>query len=156
MADKFELRQDIRLDTRVTAALFDEASHRWEVPTDSGERLSARFCIMATGCLSAAQVPDFKGLETFEGKWYHTGPGRTKASISPASASASSAPARPASSPSRTSPEQATHLFVFQRTPNFSIPAHNAPLDAEYERRWKDYAGSRKARDSRVGFVGAP
>src|SRR5688572_15919890 len=73
VADRFDLRRDVRLSTRVTAAVFDEATHRWAVSTNRGERVSAQFCIMATGCLSAAQVPDFKGLETFEGPWYHTG-----------------------------------------------------------------------------------
>src|SRR5688500_11647930 len=69
VADRFDLRRDIRLETRVTAAVFDEAASRWEVRTDRGDRVSVRFCIMATGCLSDAQVPDFEGRETFVGKW---------------------------------------------------------------------------------------
>jgi len=155
VADRFDLRRDVRLSTRVTAAVFDEATHRWAVSTDRGERVSARFCIMATGCLSAAQVPDFKGLETFEGAWYHTGnwphegvdfTGQRVGVIGTGSSAIQSIPliAR-----------QAAHLFVFQRTPNFSIPARNAPLDPEYERRWKaNYAEHRRqARESRVGFV---
>src|SRR5207253_5654923 len=73
VADRFDLRRDVRLATRVTAAGFDEATTRWTVATDRGERVSAQFCIMATGCLSAAQVPAFEGLERFEGTWYHTG-----------------------------------------------------------------------------------
>ena len=155
VADRFDLRRDVRLSTRVTAAIFDEATHRWAVSTDRGERVSARFCIMATGCLSAAQVPDFKGLETFEGPWYHTGnwphegvdfTGQRVGVIGTGSSAIQSIPliAR-----------QAAHLFVFQRTPNFSIPARNAPLDPEYEQRWKaNYAEHRRqARESRVGFV---
>ena len=67
VADRFDLRRDIQLATRVTAAIFDEATNRWEIRTDRGERVTARFCIMATGCLSAAQVPDLAGLETFAG-----------------------------------------------------------------------------------------
>ena len=58
VADRFGLRRDITFSTRVTSAAFDEAANRWEVRTDTGERVSARFCIMATGCLSTAQVPD--------------------------------------------------------------------------------------------------
>jgi cyclohexanone monooxygenase len=155
VAERFDLRRDVQLSTRVTAAVFDEATHRWAVSTDRGERVSARFCIMATGCLSAAQVPDFKGLETFEGPWYHTGnwphagvdfTGQRVGVIGTGSSAIQSIPliAR-----------QAAHLFVFQRTPNFSIPARNAPLDPEYERRWKaNYAEHRRqARESRVGFV---
>src|SRR5262245_20454330 len=73
VADRFDLRRDVQLSTRVTTAVFDEAERRWQIETDRGDRVSARFCIMATGCLSDARVPDFKGLETFTGRWYHTG-----------------------------------------------------------------------------------
>src|SRR5687768_5722378 len=73
VADRFDLRRDIQLSTRVTEAVFNEATSRWAVSTDRGDHVSARFCIMATGCLSAAQVPLFKGLGSFEGAWYHTG-----------------------------------------------------------------------------------
>src|SRR6185436_294588 len=73
VADRFDLRRDIQLETRVTTAVFDETRSRWEVRTDRGDRVSARYCIMATGCLSDAQVPDFTGRETFGGRWYHTG-----------------------------------------------------------------------------------
>jgi cyclohexanone monooxygenase len=155
VADRFDLRRDVQLSTRVTAAVFDEGTHRWAVSTDRGERVSTRFCIMATGCLSAAQVPDFKGLETFEGPWYHTGnwphegvdfTGQRVGVIGTGSSAIQSIPliAR-----------QAAQLFVFQRTPNFSVPARNAPLDPEYEQRWKaNYAEHRRqARESRVGFV---
>src|SRR2546428_7692228 len=73
VADRFDLRRDIQLRTRVTSAVFDEAASRWEIQTDRGDRVSAPFCIMATGCLSAAQVPSFEGLASFAGARYHTG-----------------------------------------------------------------------------------
>ena len=155
VADRFDLRRDVQLATRVTTAVFDEAGGRWTVETDRGDRVSARFCIMATGCLSTAQVPDIEGLESFAGKWYHTGhwphegvdfTGQRVGVIGTGSSAIQSIPliAR-----------QAAHLFVFQRTPNFSIPAQNAPLDPAYERRIKaEYAEFRRqARESRVGFV---
>jgi cyclohexanone monooxygenase len=155
VADRFDLRRDVQLETRVTAAVFDEATSRWTVETDRGDRVSASFCIMATGCLSDAQVPDISGRETFAGPWYHTGrwphegvdfTGQRVAVIGTGSSAIQSIPiiAR-----------QATHLFVFQRTPNYSVPARNAPLDPEYERRVKaDYAEFRRqARESRIGFV---
>jgi cation diffusion facilitator CzcD-associated flavoprotein CzcO len=155
VADRFDLRRDIQFETRVTSAVFDEATSRWSIETDRGDRVSARFCIMATGCLSDAQVPDFKGRETFEGKWYHTGKwphegvdftGQRVGIIGTGSSAIQSIPiiAR-----------QAAHLFVFQRTPNYSLPAQNAPLDPAYERRVKEsYADFRRqARESRVGFV---
>ena len=73
VADRFDLRRDIQFDTRVTAARFDEATHRWDVRTDRGDDVSARYCVMATGCLSSAHMPDFPGLERFAGQTYHTG-----------------------------------------------------------------------------------
>ena len=155
VADRFDLRGDIKLGTRVTSAVFNEATSRWGVETDQGDRLSARFCVMATGCLSDAQVPDIKGRETFAGPWYHTGrwphggvdfTGQRVAVIGTGSSAIQSIPiiAR-----------QAAHLFVFQRTPNYSMPAQNTPLDPEHERRVKAaYADFRRqARESRVGFV---
>ena len=155
VADRFDLRRDIQLETRVTSAVFDDATNRWTVETDRGDRVSARFCIMATGCLSTTQEPKFKGLERFPGPWYHTGrwphegvdfTGQRVAIIGTGSSAIQSIPiiAR-----------QAAHLYVFQRTPNYSMPAHNAPLDQEFERSVKaNYAEFRRqARESRVGFV---
>ncbi|HWM77808.1 MAG TPA: NAD(P)/FAD-dependent oxidoreductase, partial [Methylomirabilota bacterium] len=155
VADRFDLRRDIQLETRVTAAIFDGATSRWAIQTDRGDRVSARFCIMATGCLSDARVPTLEGFETFEGTWFHTGhwphegvdfTGQRVGVIGTGSSAIQSIPiiAR-----------QAAHLFVFQRTPNFSVPARNAPLDPEYERQVKSsYAEFRRqARESRVGFV---
>jgi cyclohexanone monooxygenase len=155
VADRFDLRRDIQLSTRVTAAVFDEATSRWAIETSRGDRVSARFCIMATGCLSTAQVPKFPGLETFRGKRYHTGhwphegvdfTGQRVGVIGTGSSAIQSIPIIA---------EQAAHLFVFQRTPNFSVPARNAPIDPEFERRVKaGYADFRRqARESRVGFV---
>src|SRR6185437_12259675 len=70
VADKLDLRRDIQFNTRVTAALFNEETGRWEVETADGDRVSARFFISAVGCLSTAQIPDIKGLDDFAGKWY--------------------------------------------------------------------------------------
>ena len=155
VADRFDLRRDIQLDTRVTAACFDEAANRWQIETDRGDHVSARFCIMATGCLSSAQVPAFPGLESFAGTTYHTGhwphsevdfTGQRVGVIGTGSSAIQSIPiiAR-----------QAASLVVFQRTPNFSVPARNGPLDPEFERRVKaGYAEFRRqARESRVGYV---
>ncbi len=155
VADRFDLRRDIQFETRVASAVFDEATHRWTIQTDRDDRVSARFCIMATGCLSDAQVPDFEGLATFAGKWYHTGrwphegvdfTGRRVAVIGTGSSAIQSIPIIA---------KQAAHVFVFQRTPNYSMPAQNAPLDPGYEREVKaNYAEFRRqARESRVGFV---
>jgi cyclohexanone monooxygenase len=155
VADRFDLRHDIQLDTRVTAARFDEAANRWQIETDRGDQMSARFCIMATGCLSSAQVPDFPGLESFAGTTYHTShwphsgadfTGQHVGVIGTGSSAIQSIPIIA---------QQAASLVVFQRTPNFTVPARNGPLDPEFERRVKaDYAEFRRqARESRVGFV---
>jgi cation diffusion facilitator CzcD-associated flavoprotein CzcO len=155
VVDRFDLRRDIEFNTRVIEAVFDEAIGRWSISTDRGERVGAQFCIMATGCLSAAQMPRFPGLETFEGDRYHTGhwphegvdfTERRVAVIGTGSSAIQSIPIIA---------EQAAHLFVFQRTPNFAVPAHNAPLDPDYERQVKaSYADFRRAqRESRLGFV---
>src|SRR5258705_730874 len=155
VADRFDLRRDIQLETRVTSAVFDDMTGRWTIETDRGDRVSAQFCIMATGCLSSAQAPKFKGLENFQGKWYTTGywphegvacTGQRVGLIGTGSSAIQSIPIIAA---------QAAHLFVFQRTPNYSVPAHNAPLDPEFERTVKaSYAEFRRqARESRVGFV---
>jgi cyclohexanone monooxygenase len=155
VVDRFDLRRDIELGTRIAEAAYDEAAARWTVSTNRGERVSAQFCVMATGCLSAAQIPGLPGLETFKGKHCHTGhwphegvdfTGHRVAVIGTGSSAVQSIPIIA---------KQAAHLIVFQRTPNFAVPAHNAPLDPERERRVKaNYAEFRRAqRESRLGFV---
>lgn len=73
VVDKFDLRRDIQFNTRVVSATFDNQSGLWTVKTDKGDVVTARYCIMATGNLSTPRVPDFKGVKSFQGKWYHTG-----------------------------------------------------------------------------------
>lgn len=154
VADRYDLRRDIQFETRVTSAVFDEAANRWTVVTDRGDRYSAKFCIMATGCLSAARVPEFPGLESFEGKWYHTGnwphegvdfTGLRVGVIGTGSSAIQSIPIIA---------EQAAHLTVFQRTANFSIPAHNGPVDETRDEKLKaDYEEHRRqARLTQAGF----
>ena len=131
VADRFDLRSDIQLNTRVDRAAFDESASRWSVTTSDGKTVTAKYVVLATGCLSNARMPDIKGLKEFKGKVYHTGhwphepvdfTGLRVGVIGTGSSSIQSVPiiAR-----------QARQLTVFQRTPNFSIPARNAPLTAE-------------------------
>ncbi len=158
VADKYDLRRDIQFETRVTSATFDERTDRWAVQTDRGDEFSARFCIMATGCLSAAKVPDIPGLERYEGEWYHTGAwphegvdfsGKTVGVIGTGSSAIQSIPVIA---------QQAKHLTVFQRTANFSMPANNGPLDEDYRAKMTtDYTSIRKAaRNSPAGILGRP
>jgi cation diffusion facilitator CzcD-associated flavoprotein CzcO len=154
VAEKFELRRDIQFDTRVTAASFDEAAGRWRIKTGDGGEFTTRYCIMATGCLSSANIPNLAGLDTFEGRWYHTGhwphervdfTGLRVGVIGTGSSAIQSIPiiAR-----------QAEHLYVFQRTPNYAVPARNAPLDPREQQAIKaDYAGlRRRAKQMRNGI----
>jgi cation diffusion facilitator CzcD-associated flavoprotein CzcO len=131
VADRLDLRRDIALNTRVASAVLDESALRWTVTTDGGEVFTARFCLMATGPLSAAMVPNFAGLDTFAGEVYHTAhwpldpvdfTGKRVAVIGTGSSGIQSIPIIA---------EQAEHLYVFQRTPNYSIPAGNKPLSSD-------------------------
>jgi cyclohexanone monooxygenase len=137
----------------VTALAFDEGESCWRVSTDRGETFSARYCVMATGCLSAARHPDLPGLDSFAGRWYHTarwpheGVDFTDQRVGVIGTGSSAIQAIPLIA------EQATHLTVFQRTPNFSVPAHNRPRDPEDERRMKEHFAEsrREARHSSMG-----
>ncbi len=73
VADRFDLRRDIQLDTRVDRAEFDETANTWQVTTSDGKTVTAKFVVLATGCLSNARLPEIKGLSDFKGKVYHTG-----------------------------------------------------------------------------------
>ena len=137
VADRFDLRRDISFGTRVSAAQYDEARNRWSIQTDRGDALSATWCVMATGALSAARIPDIPGLASFEGPTYHTGDWPrdgvdfTGLRVGVVGTGSSAIQLIPVVA------EQARHLFVFQRTPNFSLPARNEDLPAEYEAWWK-------------------
>jgi cyclohexanone monooxygenase len=158
VADRFDLRRDIQIDTRVTSALFDPASGRWTVKTDKGDVVSAQFCVMASGNLSTPRVPDFPGLGNFRGKrnhsglWPHEGvdfSGLRVAVIGTGSSGVQMIPLIAA---------QADHLTVFQRTANFSLPARNAPLDPEKARLHKEQYEERRraALDTPFGIAGHP
>ena len=104
------------------------AAQRWTVETEHGDRVSAQFCIMAVGCLSASRIPDIPGLADFKGRWYHTGQwphegvdftGQRVGQVGTGSTGIQAAPVIA---------QNAKHLTVFQRTANYSVPARNAPL----------------------------
>jgi cyclohexanone monooxygenase len=149
VADRFDLRKDIQFNTRVESIILDESTNTWTIKTDRGDRVTARFCIMATGCLSSKNIPKFPGLEDFQGEWYHTGnwphekvdfTGKRVGIVGTGSTGIQAIPmiAR-----------EAKHLYVFQRTPQYSVPARNTPLDKEEEARIKaDYQGYRARNNS--------
>ena len=155
VADRFDLRRQVRFDTRVTSATWDDDAGRWTVTTDQGDTVSAQFCVMAVGCLSAAKDPEIDGIDTFAGPTHHTGrwphegvdfSGRRVGVIGTGSSGIQSIPliAR-----------QADHLTVFQRTPNFAMPARNRPLDEAWvQERKATYRAHRAAvLDSHTGVV---
>jgi cyclohexanone monooxygenase len=156
VADRFDLRRDIRFETRVVSAVFDEREVAWTVATDRGGRVRCRFVIMATGCLSSANVPDFKDADSFGGETYHTGRwphegvdvrGKRVGVIGTGSSGIQSIPIIAA---------EAKHLTVFQRTPSYSVPARNGPLDPEDVRTIKsDYAGFRARNSMMVTAFGS-
>jgi cyclohexanone monooxygenase len=157
VADRFNLRSDIQFNTRVASAVFNEDTDRWTVTLGDGKRVSANFVVMATGCLSNARTPDFKGLASFKGRTYHTGhwphegvdfAGLRVGVVGTGSSAIQSIPVIA---------EQAKHLYVFQRTPNFSIPAHNHELTEDYRQSWKQNYPElrRRAREeTRNGVIG--
>jgi cation diffusion facilitator CzcD-associated flavoprotein CzcO len=132
VADELDLRSNIDFGTEVTSATFDEDSSNWRISTDDSETITSQFFITAVGCLSEPYIPDFDGIESFEGFWTHTGKwphdpvdfednrvavvgtGATGIQIIPEI--------------SKSDPE---HLTVFQRTPNYAVPARNRSLDDE-------------------------
>jgi cation diffusion facilitator CzcD-associated flavoprotein CzcO len=138
VADKLDLKRDIRFGTEVTSATYDEGANHWHVETKDGGRLSATHLITAVGCLSTANVPKIPGLESFEGEWYHTGQwphegvdftGKRVGQIGTGSTGIQAAPVIAA---------EAKHLTVFQRTPNYSVPARNGPLSDEFKQYVRD------------------
>jgi len=133
VADRLDLKRDIRFNTCVTAADYDETDNLWHVHTENGNTYSARFLITAVGCLSSTNVPSISGLEQFKGDWYHTGQwphdgvdfrGKRVGQIGTGSTGIQAAPVIA---------ETAQQLTVFQRTANYSVPAHNQPLTAEFQ-----------------------
>ena len=138
VTDRFDLRKDIEFNTRVERASYDEDAAEWAVTTEDGREYRSRFLVTATGPLSLPLDPPFPGLDSFEGDWYLTarwpkesvdlrgkrvgivGTGATAVQVIPLVA------------------EQAAHLTVFQRTPNYVIPARNRRLTDDERRVIKE------------------
>ena len=123
VADRLDLRRNIAFDTSVESAHYNEANNSWTVTTSDGEHFQAQYLITGIGCLSTGQVPKIPGLDQFAGQWYHTGAwphegvdfsGKRVGVIGTGSSGVQSIPVIAA---------QADHLTVFQRTPQFTVPA---------------------------------
>jgi cation diffusion facilitator CzcD-associated flavoprotein CzcO len=155
VADRFDLRKDIEFGTKVEKAVWDDEASRWTLSTSKGETIWTQFYIMASGCLSHSKLPEIPGVESFSGPTYHTGhwphegvdfTGKRVGFIGTGSSGIQSIPEIA---------KQATQLTVFQRTPNFSMPAGNRPLDpqevADMKARYREH---REA--ARVSGFGVP
>ena len=133
VVDEFDLERDIQFGTRVASAVFDDETSRWTVTSEDGETFSARFCIMATGCITKPNLPDVEGVEGFAGETFHTArwpketvdfTGKRVGVIGTGSTGIQAIPMIA---------QEAEQLTVFQRTAQYAIPAWNAPIDRDYE-----------------------
>jgi len=153
VADRFDLRRDIQFETRVESAAWDEENSLWRISTDAGAEVTARWYIMATGCLSMPKVLDIDGADSFAGptyfnsRWPHEGVDFTGMRVGLVGTGSSAIQSIPVIA------EQASELVVFQRTPNFSVPAGHGPVPpdriADIKGRYRDYR--QEARESRGG-----
>jgi cation diffusion facilitator CzcD-associated flavoprotein CzcO len=154
MADKLDLKKDIKFNSHVTSAVYDERTNRWNVQLESGERFRTQFLVAAVGILSARYIPPFEGVDSFKGLSYHTsrwpkekvdftgkrvaviGTGATAVQLIPIVA------------------KECGHLTVFQRTPNYCAPLRNSLVSDDTQRKWKDsYDEIKKlCRESPAGF----
>jgi len=158
VADRFDLRRDIRFNTRVKMARFDDARSRWDVETEDGTHYDTQFYIFATGCLSVPKAVDIEGYETFEGRSYHStdwpegGVDFTGLRVGVIGTGSSAIQTIPIVV------EQAKELTVFQRTAAYAVPALNRPVEAAEREAWiaKRHAHRDLARNSLFGVPGAP
>ena len=139
VSERFDLRRDIRFNRKVETAKFDDAAGLWFVTTAGGDRAHAPLLIMATGCLSKPMVPQIEGIDSFGGKRYQASMwphepvafhGERVGIIGTGSSAVQAIPVIAST---------AQHLTVFQRTPNFSVPAVNGALDPEFVSAFKQH-----------------
>ncbi len=137
VADKFDLRRDIRLNSQVASAVFDEDENLWQVKLKDGHRARAQFLITSVGILSAGYIPDFQGIDSFKGEWCHTGRwpkegmdlAGKRVGVIGTGATAVQLIAEIA--------KEVGHLTVFQRIANYCVPLRNGPIDPEWQREIK-------------------
>lgn len=150
VARRLDLNKDIRLNTRVNRAEFDERDGTWTVRTDSGERFRARYLISGMGALSEPVLPDIPGADSFGGENFHTARWPQDGSVElrgkrvgviGLGASGVQLVAVVA--------EVADELVVFQRTPNYVVSSSNHEVDQEWMRQVRENYDEnfRKARD---------
>ena len=154
VADRFGLRRDYAFETKVVAADFEDASSHWIVRTDRGDAVRCRYLLSGVGGLSLPKAPEIEGLDDFRGRWLQTGSwpkeavdvsGKRVAVIGTGSSGIQCIPLLA---------QEAAHLTVFQRTPNFSVPAHNGQIDPVHEAEVRsDYLNHHKRNRMTKGGV---
>ena len=146
VADKLDLRRDIKFNTRITAARYNEQDRKWEIRMEDGTLVLAEYFITALGCLSASNIPKLKGMDSFKGEMYHTGrwphkkvdfTGKRVAVIGTGSSGIQAIPIIA---------KEAGQLTVLQRTPQYSTPAQNHSLDSNAIQQTKENYGEIKQR----------
>jgi cation diffusion facilitator CzcD-associated flavoprotein CzcO len=158
VVDKFDLRRHIRLDSRVTSAVWDEGTASWTTRTADGFETRSRYLVSATGVLSVPQFPDVPGREDFTGEAYHTGrwpkaavdfTGKRVAVVGTGSSGVQVAPVIAA---------EARSLTVYQRTPSWATPLNNHPISAQQQAYLKaNFAAIRAELEASVtGFLHKP
>ena len=155
VADRFDLRSGIQFNTSVTAAHFNDETELWEVETDQGDQVTAKYVVTAIGCISTGQIPQIPGLDSFEGDWHHTGAwphdgvdfaGKRVAVIGTGSSGVQSIPVIA---------RESEHLTVFQRTPQYTIPARHENVDQAFLKEVKaNY--TEIMQQSKISFAGFP
>ena len=153
VADRYDLRRDIELNTAVQSAHFDEARNCWKITTDTGMSYTAKYLVTALGLLSATNIPNIKGRETFAGEQYHTGNWPATISFEGKRVGVIGTGSTGIQVITAIAP-QVKHLTVFQRSPQYSVPIGNGPLPPEeeaeikrnYDRIWAE------AKKSMVAF----
>ena len=166
--DRFDLAGDMQFDSKVTSVIFDDEAEHWVIETDRGDRVTAKYCVLATGCLSQPIMPSIEGLDTFNGRMEHTGlwpkeeidfTGLRVGIIGTGSSGAQSLPEI-----SKTAAE----VKMFQRTPAYCVPSQNHPLAPESqaymkrnyekirEKAWSTRAGIRYGLSDRLALEFTP
>jgi cyclohexanone monooxygenase len=156
VADRFDLRRDIRFNTRVTAVEYQDEENLWRLTSEDGQVLQARFCIMATGCLSVPNQPKLPGGDDFQGEVFHTGlwpkhevdlTGKRVGIIGTGSSGVQAIPELA---------KLAEQLYVFQRSPVYTVPANRKPMRSEVQQEFRDnYRTIRALQQKNMGGISA-
>ena len=154
VADRFDLRRDIRFNTRVVAVEYQDESGLWRLTSEAGDIFEAPFCVMATGCLSVPNKPDLPGGDDFRGEVYHTGlwpkedadlSGKRVGIVGTGSSGVQAIPELA---------RRAEHLYVFQRSPVYTVPANRKAMRAAVQQEFRDnYREIRRMQQSNQGGV---